>query len=280
MPPVETQQKYNRLKDLLIQMSHVIVAFSGGVDSSLLMKIVSDVLPGRVLAVTAESPTSATHELNAAKMFADSVHVEHLIIHSKEMDLPEFKANNPDRCYVCKKHRFAAILAVAQSRDIEVVLDGENADDAADYRPGSRAARELGVRSPLKEVGLKKSEVRELSGQLGLHTWDMPAYACLASRIPYNQEITPEKLRRVDRAEEYIRKLLNIRQVRVRHYGSTAKIEVEPTVVSRIVDPDVRTSIIDYFKKLGFKHVTLDLEGYTMGALNKDLKLSVQDRPR
>jgi uncharacterized protein len=269
---VETEEHYRRLLDIVGQMKSVLIAFSGGVDSTLLLKVAVEVLGEQALAVTARSETMPRHELEAAVNLAQDIGANHLIVESHEMDLPEFLANPADKCYICKKSRFRALMEIARDRRLVYVVDGSNMDDLADYRPGRKALLELGVRSPLCEAELTKAEVRRLSKQLGLPTWNKPAYACLASRIPYGSRITVDKLKQVDAAEEFLRSLGLTEQVRVRHYGDTARIEVTLQSISGLAAEPVRSEIVSFFKKLGFTYVSLDLEGYTMGSLNRTIK--------
>jgi uncharacterized protein len=268
---MELQTTYHRLREVIRSLGSAVIAFSGGVDSSLLLKVSQDTLPGRILAVTANSATTPAHELAEAIGLARELGVPHLVIDSDELMLPEFYNNPPDKCYICKKRRFTALTALAHEHNMACLADGSNLDDQQDYRPGMRALSELAVRSPLMEAGLTKSEVRRLSRALGLATWDKPAYACLATRIPYGSPLTPEKLRQVDLAEDFIRGLGLSRQVRVRHYGDTARLEVAPQDLANFLQEEARHRVTAFLKELGFRFVTLDLEGYRMGSLNQAL---------
>ncbi|MBW2709739.1 MAG: ATP-dependent sacrificial sulfur transferase LarE [Deltaproteobacteria bacterium] len=271
-PDGETiQTKRQNLERSLRQMGRVLVAFSGGVDSTLLLKVCTDVLGDNVLAVTAISETSARHEREDAVRLAHKLGAAHLQVESHEMELAEFIDNPSDKCYICKKSRFGELVALARQKEFPWVADGTNADDHRDFRPGNRATRELSVQSPLMETGLTKSEIRQLSKQLGLPTWDKPSAACLASRIPYGSPITARKLKQVDDGERFLRGLGVTGQVRVRHHGDVVRVEVDARDIAKFAEETVRDRIVQYFKSLGFKHITLDMEGYTMGSLNRAL---------
>ncbi len=259
---------YAALKEILQEIGRVAIAYSGGVDSALLLRVAADVLKDSVIAITARSDTTPQGEYADAVIFARQIGIRHIVLETHEMRIPEFVQNSPDRCYICKKHRYEAMKHIAGQHGFSVIADGENADDGKDYRPGSLAARELGVRSPLNEAGLTKDRIRNLSRMLGLSTWNKPALACLASRIPYFSAITPENLRQIDAAETFIRGLGNFTQVRVRHFGDTARIELDVNGITKMMAPSIREQVISCLKHLGFVHVLLDLEGYRMGSLN------------
>ena len=253
---------------ILKQGGRALVAFSGGVDSTLLLKAASEALGKGVLAVTAVSATLARHELEEAITLAKKLGVEHVMLASGEMDLPAFVLNPEDKCYHCKKCRFSQLVELAGTKGYDIVLDGTNADDHLDFRPGLQAARDLGVLSPLSEAALTKSEIRLLSKQMGLPTWNKPSLACLATRIPSHTPITAEKLKQIDAAETFIRDMGIAHQIRVRHYGTTARIELDRASLPNMVDPDVGEKVVDYLRTLGFRFITLDLAGYRMGSLN------------
>jgi uncharacterized protein len=272
-------RKYNNLKALLTGMQRVLIAFSGGVDSTLLLKVAVDALGENALAATAVSGTTSRQERQDAVQVAAQLGVHHLLVESQELEMPEFVKNPVDKCYICKKHRFAAMKTLADNHGCFYVLDGGNLDDQRDFRPGLRALEELGVRSPLVEAEMTKSDIRLLSQQLGLPTWNKPSFACLASRIPYHQRITPEKLHQVDVGENFLRELDFSPQLRVRHYGDTARLEIAPDDIKKLTNADLRDRIVGYFKSMGFAFVTLDLEGYTMGSLNRVLNRSKEGKP-
>lgn len=261
------EAKFRKLKDILERMGRVLIAFSAGSDSAFLLKVASYVLPANTLAVTAISPTYPAGELRQAKRLAKEMKVKLMVIRTNELDDLKFKINPKNRCYYCKKELFAKIRRIARKYNIKYILDGSNLDDKSDFRPGSRAKKEFKVRSPLSEAGLNKKEIRELSRKLGLETWDKAALACLASRIPYGQMIKRRDLSRIDRAEGFLRSL-GFKQVRLRHYGELARIEVERPKIMRLLKPGVRDKIIDRLKKLGYNYVTVDLAGYRTGSLN------------
>jgi uncharacterized protein len=268
----DTLSKYERLKNILGEMGKVLVAFSGGVDSSFLLKVAVDVLGDNVLAVIASSETYPEKERDEAVKLAKKLNVRYKIIQTKELDNPDFANNPPERCYFCKMELFSKLRDIAESEGIPYVLDGSNYEDIFDFRPGSKAAEELGIRSPLKEVGLIKREIRQLSKNFNLPTWDKPAMACLSSRFPYFTEIEPESLKRVALAEDYLKEL-GFSQVRVRHHGQIARVEIDAQEFPKIINEDVRKKIIKSFKKFGFIYISLDLAGFRSGSMNEPLNL-------
>ncbi len=271
----ELQLKFDKLKDILLDMQKVLVAFSGGVDSTFLVKVADEVLGDNVLAVIATSETYPETEKKEAVRLAQEIGVRYTIIESCEMQNPDFVKNSPDRCYYCKTELFSKIKTIAVDENINYVLDGANFEDIGDYRPGSKAAEELGVRSPLKEAGLIKEEIRELSRRVGLSTWNKPSMACLSSRFPYYTEINNEGLKQVFQAEEYLRSL-GFSQVRVRHHGSMARIEIMPAEFFRVMQDDFRIKISQTLLDIGYTYVTLDLSGYRTGSMNEILPLDVK----
>ena len=268
--PAELFNKYTALKDLLRAMDLVLIAFSGGVDSSFLLKVAHDVLGKNALAVIATSETYPEKEIQEAVRLAESMKVRYQVIQSKEMENPDFVNNPPERCYYCKTELFSRLRSIADLEDIPYVLDGANFEDSGDYRPGSKAAAELKVRSPLKELRFVKSEIRDLSRKLGLPTWDKPAMACLSSRFPYHTKIESQALRQISEAEEYLRSL-GFSQLRVRHHDSIARIEVSAEDIAHMMNSNIRESIAAALKKIGYTYVTLDLMGYRTGSLNEIL---------
>jgi pyridinium-3,5-biscarboxylic acid mononucleotide sulfurtransferase len=265
-------EKYQKLKTVILDLRKVLVAFSGGVDSTFLLKAATDLLGNNcVLAVTAVSATASRQEMLDAGTYAEGFGVEHVVIGTEELYIPEFVQNPPNKCYICKKHRFGKLIELSREKGFDIVVDGENADDHLDFRPGSQAAKELGIRSPLREAGLTKQDIRCLSKQFGLPSWNKPSFACLASRIPYHELITAEKLNQVDEGEEFLRKLGFLPQLRVRHHGDTARIELDNKDIRRLVQDHIRDRVVKYFKSLGFGFVTIDLEGYRMGSLNRGI---------
>lgn len=271
--PRTVARKYEKLKAEVEKMEKVLVAFSGGVDSTLLLKVASDVLGKNVLAVIASSETYPGNETMDARKLARRLKVRHKVISTHELDNPDFLRNPPERCYHCKKELFGTLASIAREEGISFVLDGSNHDDLLDFRPGAKAAKELGIRSPLREAGLTKAEVRELSRRLRLPTWDKPSLACLASRFPYHTRIEGKSLRRIGAAEEFLREA-GFRQVRVRHHGPIARIEVEASEFPRLLKKGLAAKISARLKELGYSYVSLDLEGYRTGSMNETLKKS------
>jgi uncharacterized protein len=269
--PVKTSPivKLTQLQQILRDLKSCAIAYSGGLDSTFLIKVAYDTLGAHAVAVTATSSTYSQRELEDAKHFAQTIGIPHVIIQSEELDISQFSGNPPDRCYYCKKELFRKIQQVAQEHHLDVVLDGSNADDIIDYRPGAKAGEELGIISPLKEVGLTKQEIRDLSLAMHLESSEKPAFACLASRFPYGVKITKERLKVVESAEEFLFSL-GISQCRVRYHNQIARIEVTSDDIHTIITHAQK--IVKRFKKLGFTYITLDLEGYRTGSLNEVLK--------
>jgi uncharacterized protein len=266
------QAKADHLRRILSDCESVLVAFSGGVDSAYLAVTAAQVLGDRALAVTAESPSYPDAHRQLALRVAHAFTLSHEVIQTAELDRPEYRANPANRCYFCKDELYGQLQKVAGERGLRVIVDGNNADDRGDYRPGRQAAREHGVRSPLDEAGLTKTEIRELSRLQGMETWDEPASACLSSRIPYGHAVTDEKLRQIERAEDVLRDL-GFRVFRVRHHDEMARLEIARSEMARALDADVNATIVRALKELGFQYVSLDLQGYRLGSLNEALRL-------
>jgi uncharacterized protein len=270
------EQKWDRLKKLLQEMRYAVIAYSGGVDSSLLLKAASETMGPHLIAVTAVSETYPPDELEAAKAFARSLGVTHRVLHTAELESEEFVVNSPERCYFCKKELFSTLKKIADREGIPWILDGSNTDDLKDYRPGKKAAVQFSVRSPLREAGFTKSDIRACARMLDLPMWDKPSLACLSSRIPYGTRITPSILRVIQNAEDHLREL-GFRQTRVRHHGDIARIEVDRSDFKRLLADDVVESITAACKELGYTYVCLDLEGYRTGSMNEVIKFKIQD---
>ncbi|MBM3309956.1 MAG: ATP-dependent sacrificial sulfur transferase LarE [Candidatus Aminicenantes bacterium] len=266
-----TAAKFKRLRAILEEIGRVVVGFSGGVDSTFLLKTAADTL-GRanVLAVVAGSETYPSREVREARRLARKLKIRHRFIETHELDDPRFSKNPPLRCYYCKGELWSEMGKIARTEGFSQIVDGANADDTRDFRPGAKAGREKGVRSPLQEAGLTKDEIRRLSKRAGLPTWNKPSLACLASRFPYGTPIERRSLSQVGRAEDFLRGL-GIGQLRVRHHKSIARVEVSPADFSKLVRPAVRSEVVARLKKLGYTYVALDLDGYRTGSMNEGL---------
>ena len=261
-----------RLREILSGYQSVLIAFSGGVDSAYLAIAAAGALGNRALAVTADSPSYPDTHRQLALTIARDFGFSHEVIHTAELDRPEYRANPANRCYYCKDELYGRLAVIARERGIAVIVDGNNADDRGDYRPGRQAAREHGVKSPLDEAELTKDDIRALARAAGLASWDEPASACLSSRIPYGHQVTDERLRQIERAEAVLRDL-GFRIFRVRHHDDTARLEIARAEMPRALDPDVNARLVAALKALGYQYVSLDLQGYRLGSLNEALRL-------
>ena len=264
-------EKERALRESLSSLGSVIVAYSGGVDSAYLAWVANDTLGERAVAITADSPSYPERHRQMATRIASEFGLRHEIIHTSELERPEYRANPANRCYYCKHELYTHLSRIAAERRA-IVVDGSNADDRGDYRPGRQAAREFGVRSPLDDTGLGKDEIRELARLAGLPVWDEPASACLSSRIPYHSEVTDEKLRTIERAENVLR-AHGFRVCRVRHHDDLARIELGRAELHRALEPEMSATLVRELKAIGYRYVTIDLQGYRTGSLNEGLLL-------
>ncbi|PJI08829.1 MULTISPECIES: ATP-dependent sacrificial sulfur transferase LarE [Clostridium] len=267
---MELQEKYENLKNILKNMQSALIAYSGGVDSTFLLKVAHDVLKDNVIAVTAKSSTYPEREFKEAVKYAQEIGAKHKTIISEELDIKGYVSNPKNRCYYCKKELFTKLKKEADNFGTKYVLDGSNSDDMNDYRPGMKAAEELGITSPLKEAGLTKDDIRTLSKKLDLPTWNKPSFACLSSRFPYGNKITKEKLNMIDRAETFLLDL-GFKQLRVRCHDTIARIEISPDEMENFLNSKIIMEVNKKLKEIGFLYVTLDLGGYISGNMNKTL---------
>jgi uncharacterized protein len=268
---MEPTAKVERLRGLLGEIPSALVAFSGGVDSSFLLRVAADVLGPRCVALTTVSPTTPADDLEDARQLAAALGVEHVVVDANELEIPGYAENPTNRCYFCKDNLYTLCLAEARRRGLAAVLDGANVDDLGDHRPGLQAATEQGVRHPLVEAGLAKADVRAASHALGLATWDRPSSPCLSSRFPYGTRITSERLARVEAAERFLRER-GFRELRVRFHDTVARLEVPAADMPRLLEPETRVAVVDELRRLGFLYVALDLQGFRSGSLNDVLR--------
>jgi len=267
----ELKEKLIKLEEYIRTLGSLAIGFSGGVDSSFLLAVAHEVLGDRVIAVTGADASVPEREVNEAKAFCADRGIRHIICKMNPMEMEGYRNNSPDRCYFCKHGIFSEVKNIADENGISYMAEGSNIDDIGDYRPGLRAAAELSVKSPLREAGLNKSDVRLISKAMGLPTWSKPAYACLASRFVYGEEITEEKLRMIDRAEQFLIEH-GFLEERVRLHGRIARIEVPPSDIPRLASDEIRDMVYEEFRAIGFQFITLDLKGYRMGSMNATLQ--------